>query len=208
MKNNSLSQRSGNAEVRQGISRQALDMRRWRAANPEKAKRMRREQMRRAYAKNPEKYKARALKWREDHPERYAAMERKKRKKRLHLFRAYYLNKLHTDPNFKIASTLRSRFRKVIKRGAKIASAIELLGCSVEDFWIYLESKFEAGMTRENMGKVWHIDHIIPCAIFDLTKPEHQRRCFHFSNLQPLFAKDNLSKGKKITQETNYANKT
>lgn len=75
---------------------------------------------------------------------------------------------------------------------------IKLIGCSIEDFWIYLESKFEPGMTRENYGKVWHIDHIMPCAIFDLTKPEHQKRCFHFSNLQPLFAEDNRRKSDKI----------
>ena len=153
--------------------------------------------MRQDYAKHPEKYKARAKEWRDKYPERYAAMQKKKRAKRLPLFRAYYQNRLDTDPNFKMAAILRGRLKKVLKRGTKTGSAIDLLGCSIEDFWFHLESKFETGMTRENHGSVWHLDHIIPCALFDLMKPEHQRRCFHFSNLQPLFAIDNLRKGAK-----------
>jgi hypothetical protein len=53
-------------------------------------------------------------------------------------------------------------------------------------------------MTWENYGPVWHVDHIRPCASFDLTDPAQQRECFHFSNLQPLFAAENLAKGDKI----------
>lgn len=68
----------------------------------------------------------------------------------------------------------------------------------MDDFNLYLESKFEPGMSWSNYGhKGWHIDHIMPCAIFDMANPEHVRRCFHFSNLQPLWACDNLKKGSK-----------
>ena len=49
-------------------------------------------------------------------------------------------------------------------------------------------------MTKENYG-LWHVDHIIPCASFDLTDPKQQKICFHWSNLQPLKAIDNLKKG-------------
>jgi len=52
-------------------------------------------------------------------------------------------------------------------------------------------------MTRENHGK-WHLDHVRPCASFDLTKPEEQEKCFHYSNYQPLWAEQNLSKGAKL----------
>jgi hypothetical protein len=55
--------------------------------------------------------------------------------------------------------------------------------------------RFRPGMTWENYGPVWHVDHIKPCAKFDLTDPDQQRACFHFSNLQPLFADENLRKG-------------
>jgi hypothetical protein len=62
-----------------------------------------------------------------------------------------------------------------------------------------LQSKFKEVITWENHGKyAGHIDHIIPCASFDLTDPEQQKKCFHYTNLQPLWAHENLSKGAKI----------
>ena len=60
----------------------------------------------------------------------------------------------------------------------------------------YLQSKFENGMTWENYGK-WHIDHIRPCASFDLTDIEQQKICFNYKNLQPLWAEDNFKKSDK-----------
>jgi hypothetical protein len=72
---------------------------------------------------------------------------------------------------------------------------MELLGCSISDFRKYLEKQFSEGMTWDNHGfNGWHIDHIKPCASFDLTIPEEQQKCFHYSNMQPLWAQDNLSK--------------
>lgn len=59
---------------------------------------------------------------------------------------------------------------------------------------VHLESLFKTGMSWENYGPVWHVDHIKPCALFDLTDPEQQRICFHWTNLQPLFALDNMRK--------------
>ena len=53
-------------------------------------------------------------------------------------------------------------------------------------------------MTIKNHGKVWHIDHITPIASFNLTDPRQQAKCFHYTNLQPLWAYENLSKGAKI----------
>jgi hypothetical protein len=57
---------------------------------------------------------------------------------------------------------------------------------------------FEPGMTWENYGRVWHVDHRFPCAAFDMGRAEEQKRCFHYLNLQPLFAEDNLRKGAKV----------
>jgi hypothetical protein len=74
----------------------------------------------------------------------------------------------------------------------------------MDDFKIYLESKFEPGMSWGNYGyRGWHVDHIVPCALFDLSKPAHVRRCFHFSNLQPLWAQDNLRKGVQSSNQFN-----
>lgn len=106
----------------------------------------------------------------------------------------------HNDPAYKISCSLRNRIRSSIKNSgiSKDTNTIELLGCSFKEAKIYLESKFTNGMTWNNYGYYgWHIDHIRPCASFDLTDPEQQKQCFHYSNLQPLWAKDNLSKSKK-----------
>lgn len=72
------------------------------------------------------------------------------------------------------------------------------MGCSTETLKLHLEKQFKPGMTWGNHGvKGWHIDHIKPCASFDLTKPDDQLKCFHYTNLQPLWWHENLSKGDK-----------
>ena len=72
----------------------------------------------------------------------------------------------------------------------------DLLGCTMESFISYLTSKLKEGMTLENYGK-WHIDHIKPIALFDTTSKEQIKECFHYTNLQPLWARENFSKGAK-----------
>jgi len=103
--------------------------------------------------------------------------------------------RLKTDPAFKIRLNLANRINAAIRDNIKSTDTISLLGCSAEDARAYLESKFQPGMSWANYGLYgWHIDHIRPCASFDLSKSEEQRKCFHFTNLQPLWAKENLSK--------------
>ena len=103
------------------------------------------------------------------------------------------------DPIFKLTKTLRSRLGNVIKRknATKGKSTLELTGCELSFLKGYLESKFEEGMTWENHGE-WHIDHIKPYSSFNLIDIEEQKRCFHYSNLQPLWKLDNLTKGSKV----------
>lgn len=140
------------------------------------------------YTKKAKEISRKATAWNKANPDRKRAINRR------------YNNKRYaTNSSARLMMNLRSRVRAAMKGVAKARATIELIGCSVEDLWIYLESKFEPGMTRENHGKVWHVDHIMPCAIFDLTRAEHQRRCFHFSNLQPLFVRENLRKSSKVT---------
>jgi hypothetical protein len=133
--------------------------------NPSAAK----ERMRNHYAKNRDKY-----------------LERSKLRHR----------KLANDPQHCAAKSIRHRLWRSLKRqhAGKQVKAHEALGCS----WAYLvkhiESNFTEGMSWDNYGE-WHIDHIKPLAKFDLTDQVEQARACHYTNLQPLWAKDNIAKG-------------
>ena len=107
-------------------------------------------------------------------------------------------SKLETDPIRRVESRIRCLLRNVIiaNGSKKAAKTEELLGCTVAEARVHLESQFLRGMTWDNHGE-WHIDHIRPCASFDFSDPQQQKECSHYSNLQPLWAKDNLSKSDK-----------
>lgn len=110
----------------------------------------------------------------------------------------YEYNRRQNDINFRLRKNIRSRIKSAIinQAGKKAKSTIDLLGCSIEECRNYIESLFQEGMTWKNYGE-WEIDHIIPCASFDLTNQEEQKKCFHYSNLQPLWWLDNSKKGDK-----------
>lgn len=99
----------------------------------------------------------------------------------------------------KLGRILRNRVYQALRGYHKSASSIELLGCSIDTFRVYLERRWAPGMSWDNYAvNGWHIDHIIPCSAFDLTDPSEQRACFHYTNQQPLWAKDNLAKGSRL----------
>jgi len=109
-----------------------------------------------------------------------------------------------TDINYRLRLNLRHRVLEALKGNNKSKRTLELLGCSVEFLNKHLESQFADGMNWSNYGsgkngkeaQEWHIDHIIPCFTFDLTDPKQQEQCFHYRNLRPLWAIDNLSRPK------------
>lgn len=101
-----------------------------------------------------------------------------------------------TDINFRMRRILRVRFYMAIHRRSKTGSAVKDLGCSIEEFRTHIESKFKNGMSWSNYGK-WHIDHIIPLSSFNLTERSELLKACHYTNLQPLWAEDNLRKGHK-----------
>lgn len=109
----------------------------------------------------------------------------------------YHNNKYKTDLGFKLLKNLRHRIYMALKQNSKSSRTNNLLGCSIKFLKSHLESQFIEGMTWNNQGQ-WHIDHIIPCASFNLSDPEQQRKCFNYSNLQPLWAIDNFKKSNKI----------
>ena len=106
---------------------------------------------------------------------------------------------------FKIKNILRSRVCTALisQNAIKTKKTLELLGCSWQEARDHIQSQFKEGMTWENHGFYgWHIDHIIPCASFDLFDPEQQKKCFHYTNLQPLWGHENISKGAKLPPNT------
>lgn len=110
----------------------------------------------------------------------------------------YRKNRIANDTNFKVASNIRSRISNACKDNYKTGSSVRDLGCSISEFKIYIEQKFQPGMSWENYGLyVWHLDHIIPLSSFDLSNREQFLKACHYTNYQPLWAKDNLSKNNK-----------
>lgn len=109
----------------------------------------------------------------------------------------YQSDRMRTDISYRLAKRLRQRIWKAIKQGKKPSSTVGELGCSLDYLKSHLESKFSNGMNWDNYGK-WHIDHIRPLSSFDLTNKDEFRVACHYTNLQPLWAVDNLLKSNKI----------
>lgn len=156
-----------------------------------------------AYNQNKNKEKARTKLYRENHSGDVKNAKQKyynlNKTKILQYSAEYCRKRLKTDLEFKLRYTLRNRIRRALKNqfSTKASKTINLLGCSIEECRKYLESKFQDGMTWDNYGK-WEIDHIIPCIAFDLTNIEEQKKCFNYTNLQPLWWRDNRTKGNKV----------
>jgi len=129
--------------------------------------------------------------------ERQRAAQARRGAKDRKRFQEYKRNRRLTDPGYRITEALRKRLWDALQGNAKAGRTMELVGCSTDELKSHLQSKFTDGMAWNNYGK-WQIDHIVPCSAYDLSNPEHQRRCFHYSNLQPLWASDNNRKHAKV----------
>ena len=106
--------------------------------------------------------------------------------------------RMKEDVGFRITKALRCRMFIAIRDGAKKGSAVRDLGCTIDELKDYLEKKFKNGMSWANWKHDgWHIDHIIPLSRFDLTNRDDYLKACHYTNLQPLWAKENLAKGAK-----------
>ena len=151
---------------------------------------------------NKEKIKYKDAQYREKNKEKIQKYNKKWRKKNKLLInkkkKEYYYRRI-VDIDYRILNNLRSRIRIAIKNGKKCSKTIDILGASIEEVRFHIQKQFKEGMSWENYGLYgWHIDHIIPCDKFDLSKTNDQKKCFHYTNLQPLWAKDNIKKSNKI----------
>lgn len=150
------------------------------------------------YSKNKEKMRARANAARARNLKKFRDRDKARRPK----VSQRRKERWHSDPIYKLGMRLRNALCRALRKRSvsKTCRALELLGCPIDDLAIYIESKFDVGMTWQNWGNKanqWNLDHIMPVALFDLSKESHQKRCFHFSNYQPLWRPDNSAKGFK-----------
>jgi hypothetical protein len=154
------------------------------------------------YVKNKKKCQENHKKWVEKNKTKYLTYLKEYRSVNKDYLNQYERERSKTDINFKMLKNLRSRLRSALKNNQKTGSAIESLGCTIEDLKKHIESQFKEGMNWNNHGyRGWHIDHIQPLSSFDLTDKEQLLKACHFSNLQPLWAKENLKKSNKVEKK-------
>lgn len=150
--------------------------------------------------------KSRALKecWRKNNREKVNTCARKWQREhadKMHAWQKKWRQNNKNNIQYRLRHNLRTRLRKAIKNGMKVGSAIKLLGCSIEDLKKRLELLFRPGMTWENYGTYWHIDHLYSLSCFDLSDPEQLQKACHYSNLQPLTALENIKKSDTLPEK-------
>ncbi len=155
----------------------------WYENNIEKA----RETGRKQYQNDKERSKKAYRKWREEN--------RKRHNKSIN---AWHKRKKEENPLYRLKANLRTRLSHLLKakKWNKNCHFSEYLGCTLEKFKIWVESKFVPGMSWSNYGE-WHIDHIVPISIAQTEKEVYE--LFHYGNLQPLWGIDNIKKSNKLT---------
>jgi len=143
--------------------------------------------------KKGREYRASHKEERSKYNKEYSKKNKQRRAKRIRI-------RKKNDPNFRLRTMLSLRITSALKQQAtnKSLKTMDLLGCSMNFFMTYIEKQFDDNMNWENYGRYgWHIDHIKPCAMFDLTNIEQQKICFHYTNLRPLWWSDNIKKSSK-----------
>jgi hypothetical protein len=150
---------------------------------------------------NKEKKRVWAKKYRDANKAKRRAYIAKNKDKINAAIAVYTKRRENIDPSFKLANRLRHRVNMALKGNFKTGSAIKELGCSVQELKKYLEKQFLVGMSWDNYAYTgWHIDHIVPLAYFDLTNVEQFKAACHYTNLQPMWAYDNIIKRDEITR--------
>lgn len=152
------------------------------------------------YENNKERHNKKSNQWRLDNHEKSLENQRNYRKNNLEKMRKYDNNwkkdKKKKDLNYKIKINLRERIRDGLKNNYKRGKVLELLGCSIEEYKLFLEKQFTPEMNWNNYGILWEIDHIIQLHTFDLTIIENQKLAFNYKNTRPLTIQQNRQRKK------------
>lgn len=104
-------------------------------------------------------------------------------------------NRRKVDISYKITINLRNRIKKFFKSNI---SSSKYIDCSIETFKNWIEFQFEPDMNFDNYGMLWHLDHVIPCSLFDFSNDIEKYYCFNWSNYRPLYKHKNLSRQNKL----------
>lgn len=158
--------------------------------------------------RNIEKAYAQCRAWAKNNPHKLKAIRHgyycRNKAKFLEDSKKRKIKRYHQDPEYRFVQRLRGRILRAVKEQytEKAFSSIKLLGADIQTVRNHLAAHFKPGMSWENHGiNGWHIDHVIPCAAFDLADPQQQLMCFHYTNLRPMWAGENLLKSDSITRE-------
>ena len=157
----------------------------WRLKNKGKL----REQRQRKYRENPDKHRMESKRWADKNPNKVTAQKRR------------YREEKSKDITWKLNDNMSSNIRSSLKRNKGGNHWESLVGYTVDDLKKHIEKLFVDGMSWENRED-WHIDHVIPKSVFNFENPEHIdfKRCWALDNLQPMWAKENYSKGAKLNK--------
>ena len=146
---------------------------------------------------NADRIRERGREYRKKNRDRIREQKRIWAQKNRHLVRSSRRNRFQSDPKARLANNMRTSLRRYLTQNKKNGRrSFEIIGCSKEELMSHLESKFRDGMTWQNYGSYWHVDHIVPLSSAKDTD-EVLRLC-HWTNLQPLTAFENISKGARI----------
>lgn len=156
-------------------------------------------EMRERYAADPSRFRAAEAARRARDPAAYnarALIYQKVNAKKVNARHSIYERERRlTDIQFRLKQRLRGRINKAVRGMKKAGSAVADLGCSVEFLKGWLEAQFQTGMSWDNYGSVWHIDHKEPLSAFDLANRSQFLLASNYTNLQPLWASENIRKG-------------
>ena len=153
------------------------------------------------YLNNLEQIKKNSKLYRVTHNEYFKAYSIKNRKYNNLINLMNNKKRYYNDINFRLSVIFRTRIKAALKNSAKKTKSIDLLGCTIHEFKNHLEKQFSDNMTWQNYGfgpDKWNIDHILPVSKFNLLDINEQHKCFHYTNQQPLWWKDNMKKRDKI----------